>query len=139
MEPLDPSGWSFYCNHCEAQRDSRLLKERKVSTGEEYFELVCNVCGSILLSMERRDLAKRRKPTDTEDTNEPDHRQAREKDVEIILARSFTTALFYRPVFSACPGAAPVEIESTSLNPILEAPMAASPLPRPPGRYRPQY
>jgi hypothetical protein len=61
VEPLDPSGWSFYCNHCEAQRDARLLNERNVLTGEEYFELVCTVCASILLSMERKDLAERLK------------------------------------------------------------------------------
>jgi DNA-directed RNA polymerase subunit RPC12/RpoP len=61
VAPLDPSGWSFYCNHCEARRDAMLLQERNVSTGEEYFELVCTACGFILLSMERKDLAERLK------------------------------------------------------------------------------
>lgn len=39
-------------------REARLAPERNTSTNEEYLELVCTSCASVLLTMERKELAE---------------------------------------------------------------------------------
>lgn len=53
MKPLDPTGWLFYCENCDDKTEARLAEERDLITGQEYFELVCTVCNSVLLTAER--------------------------------------------------------------------------------------
>ena len=49
----DLEGWEAYCETCGAFREARRVESQDVSDGTEYFEFVCNVCHSILLTFQR--------------------------------------------------------------------------------------
>lgn len=49
VEPFDPSGWEFYCGNCSVFTAARLNRECQPEP-KEYFELVCETCGTIVLT-----------------------------------------------------------------------------------------
>jgi hypothetical protein len=52
-EPLDPTGWEFYCEDCETFREVRRADEHDAKSGSPYHEFVCNTCHSILLTFQQ--------------------------------------------------------------------------------------
>ena len=58
MQPLDPSGWEFYCGNCNLFRAARLTRECEPESNGEYFELACQHCASILMTTQHAMVAE---------------------------------------------------------------------------------
>jgi hypothetical protein len=55
----DLAGWVAYCETCGDFREARKLQLPDDGDGSEYFDFRCNACNSVLLTIQRADIAAR--------------------------------------------------------------------------------